>query len=38
MDNLFNIVLSSAVTAALVKGIEQNQVNKLNMITSKRGD
>lgn len=38
MDNLFNIVLSSAVIAALVKGIEQNQVNKLNMITSKRGD
>ena len=36
MDNLFNIVLSSAVIAALVKGIEQNQVNKLNMI--KRGD
>lgn len=38
MDSLFNIVLSSAVVAALVKGIEQNQVNKLNMITSKRGD
>lgn len=34
MDNLFKIVMLLAVIAVLVKGIGQNYVNKLNMITS----
>ena len=38
MNDLFKIILSSVVVGAIIKEFGQNQVNKLNMITAKRGE